>query len=125
MSQSKAKRSQPVMPGDEVGQKFHCDNCQANLTDGVRVSCNECAEFDLCTTCFSRGVELGSHRNDHAYRVVTRHRFPVFTEDWSADEELLLIDGLRQFGMGNWKDAADHVGTKTKEECERHYNNVY
>ncbi|KAJ1785735.1 Transcriptional adapter ada2, partial [Coemansia sp. RSA 2399] len=125
MSQSKAKRSQPVMPGDEVGQKFHCDNCQANLTDGVRVSCNECAEFDLCTTCFSRGVEIGAHRSDHAYRVVTRHRFPVFTEDWSADEELLLIDGLRQFGMGNWKDAAEHVGTKTKEDCERHYNDVY
>ncbi|KAJ2795014.1 Transcriptional adapter ada2, partial [Coemansia furcata] len=44
---------------------------------------------------------------------------------WSADEELLLIDGLRQFGMGNWKDAADHVATKTKEECEQHYNEVY
>ncbi|KAJ2853408.1 Transcriptional adapter ada2 [Coemansia erecta] len=42
-----------------------------------------------------------------------------------ADEELLLIDGLRQFGMGNWKDAAEHVGTRTKEECEQHYLNVY
>ncbi|KAJ1668841.1 Transcriptional adapter ada2 [Coemansia sp. RSA 1813] len=125
MSQNKAKRSQLVMPGDEVKQKFHCDSCQANLTDGVRVSCNECPDFDLCTTCFSRGVEIGSHRNDHAYRVVSRHRFPVFTEDWSADEELFLIDGLRQFGMGNWKDAAEYVGTKTKEECERHYNDVY
>ncbi|KAJ2664667.1 Transcriptional adapter ada2 [Coemansia sp. RSA 1200] len=125
MPQSNAKKPQAVMPGDEVGQKFHCDNCQANLTDGVRISCSECAEFDLCVTCFSRGVEIGTHKNDHAYRVVTRHRFPIFTESWSADEELLLIDGLRQFGMGNWKDAADHVGTKSKEECERHYNSVY
>ncbi|KAJ1835992.1 Transcriptional adapter ada2, partial [Coemansia sp. RSA 2703] len=71
------------------------------------------------------GIELGSHRNNHAYRVVTRHRFPIFTEDWSADEELLLIDGLRQFGMGNWKDAAEHVGSRTKEECEQHYMEVY
>ncbi|KAJ1823454.1 Transcriptional adapter ada2 [Coemansia sp. RSA 2671] len=122
---SNGKRAQGAAPGDEVGQKFHCDNCQANVTDSVRISCNECPEFDLCTTCFSRGIELGSHRNDHPYRVVTRHRFPIFTETWSADEELLLIDGLRQFGMGNWKDAADHVGTKTKEECEQHYNEVY
>ncbi|KAJ2597417.1 Transcriptional adapter ada2, partial [Coemansia sp. RSA 1722] len=104
---------------------FHCDNCQANVTDSVRISCNECPEFDLCTTCFSRGIEIGDHRNDHSYRVVTRHRFPIFTHDWSADEELLLIDGLRQFGMGNWKDAAEHVGTRTKEECEQHYLNVY
>ncbi|KAI9503252.1 Transcriptional adapter ada2 [Coemansia spiralis] len=125
MSKNTAQHSQPAMPGDEVGQKFHCDSCQANVTDGVRVSCNECPEFDLCTTCFSRGIELGAHKNDHSYRVVTRHRFPIFTEDWSADEELLLIDGLRQFGMGNWKDAAEHVGTKTKEECEQHYKEVY
>ncbi|KAJ2159864.1 Transcriptional adapter ada2 [Coemansia sp. RSA 552] len=125
MSKRDGKRSQGLAPGDEVGQKFHCDNCQANVTDGVRISCSQCPEFDLCTTCFSRGIELGAHRNDHPYRVVTRHRFPIFTEDWSADEELLLIDGLRQFGMGNWKDAAEHVGSKTKEECEQHYLSVY
>ncbi|KAJ2484763.1 Transcriptional adapter ada2 [Coemansia sp. RSA 2320] len=107
---SSSKRAQGAAPGDE---------------DSVRISCSECPEFDLCTTCFSRGIELGAHRNDHPYRVVTRHRFPIFTETWSADEELLLIDGLRQFGMGNWKDAAEHVGTKTKEECEQHYNEVY
>ncbi|KAI8324568.1 transcriptional adaptor 2 [Martensiomyces pterosporus] len=125
MAEAGKKRGQAALPGDEVGQKFHCDNCQANVTDSVRISCNECPEFDLCTTCFSKGIELGAHRNDHPYRVVTRHRFPIFTEDWSADEELLLIDGLRQFGMGNWKDAAEHVGTKTKEECEQHYKDVY
>ncbi|KAJ2777961.1 Transcriptional adapter ada2 [Coemansia interrupta] len=125
MPESSAMPASGIQPGDEVGQKFHCDNCQANVTDSVRISCNECPEFDLCTTCFSRGIELGSHRNNHAYRVVTRHRFPIFTEDWSADEELLLIDGLRQFGMGNWKDAAEHVGTRSKEECEQHYMEVY
>ncbi|KAJ2824651.1 Transcriptional adapter ada2 [Coemansia erecta] len=125
MPQKDGKRGQGAAPGDEVGQKFHCDNCQANVTDGVRISCNECPEFDLCTTCFSRGIELGTHKNNHPYRVVTRHRFPIFTEDWSADEELLLIDGLRQFGMGNWKDAAEHVGSKSKEECEQHYLDVF
>ncbi|KAJ2718866.1 Transcriptional adapter ada2 [Coemansia sp. Benny D115] len=125
MTEQTAKAASIPMPGDEVGQKFHCDNCQANVTDSVRISCNECPEFDLCTTCFSRGVEMGVHKNSHSYRVVTRHRFPIFTHDWSADEELLLIDGLRQFGMGNWKDAAEHVGTRTKEECEQHYMEVY
>ncbi|KAJ2453588.1 Transcriptional adapter ada2 [Coemansia sp. RSA 2336] len=109
----------------EVGQKFHCDNCQANVTDGVRISCCHCPEFDLCTTCFSQGVELGSHANDHPYRVVTRNHFSIYAEDWTADEELLLIDGLRQFGMGNWKDAAEHIGTKTKEQCEQHYLDIY
>ena len=52
-----------------VGQKFYCDNCQANVTDTVRVSCVVCPEFDLCVECFSRGVECGEHKNDHPYRV--------------------------------------------------------
>lgn len=39
--------------------------------------------------------------------------------------ELLLIDGLLTNGMGSWADAAEHVGTRTREEAERHYNEVY
>ncbi|KAJ1949137.1 Transcriptional adapter ada2 [Linderina pennispora] len=107
---------------------YHCDNCQVNVSDSVRIRCHECEkfeEFDLCAACFAKGIEIGRHKKTHSYRIVTKHRFPIFTEDWSADEELLLIDGLRQFGMGNWRDAAEHVGTKTKEECEQHYKDVY
>lgn len=39
--------------------------------------------------------------------------------------ELLLIDGLLANGMGSWADAAEHVGTRSREEAERHYNEVY
>jgi transcriptional adapter 2-alpha len=28
-------------------------------------------------------------------------------------------------GLGNWADAATHIGTRTKEDCERHYLEVY
>lgn len=28
-------------------------------------------------------------------------------------------------GLGNWADAATHIGTRTKEDCERHYLQVY
>jgi hypothetical protein len=45
--------------------------------------------------------------------------------EWGADEELLFIDGLAACGMGNWAGVAEHVGTKTKEECEAHYLKVY
>lgn len=39
--------------------------------------------------------------------------------------ELLLITGLQQYGLGNWQDVAEHVGTRYKEECEKHYLDVY
>ena len=39
--------------------------------------------------------------------------------------ELLLIDGLLASGMGSWADAAEHIGTFTREDAEKHYNEVY
>ena len=68
--------------------------------------------------------------------------YPIFTEDWGADEcvsiikfhdslliflirELLLLTGISSHGVGNWKKIAEHVGTRTKEEVEVHYREVY
>ena len=42
-----------------------------------------------------------------------------------ADEELLLVEGAEMYGLGNWADMSDHVGGRTKEECEEHYREVY
>lgn len=50
---------------------------------------------------------------------------PIFSPDWGADEELLLISGLITFGLGNWLEVAGYIGTRTKEECEKHYYEVF
>jgi transcriptional adapter 2-alpha len=49
----------------------------------------------------------------------------ALADEWTADEELLLLEGIEMFGMGNWKDIADHVATKTEKKCEVHYMNAY
>jgi transcriptional adapter 2-alpha len=54
-----------------------------------------------------------------------QHSYPIFSSDWGADEELLLISGLIQYGLGNWIEVAEHVGTRTKDECEKHYLEVF
>lgn len=28
-------------------------------------------------------------------------------------------------GLGNWADIAEYIGSRTKEECEKHYMEVY
>ncbi|PVU96405.1 hypothetical protein BB561_001188 [Smittium simulii] len=125
VSKSSTTNSKPNEEIFSTGQRYHCDECQANLTEIVKISCAECPEFDLCVSCFAKGVELGSHKREHAYSVVSKHTFPIFSIDWTADEELLLIDGLIQFGMGNWEEVATYVTSKTKEECEQHYYDTY
>lgn len=39
--------------------------------------------------------------------------------------ELLLVEGASVKGLGNWQAIAEHIGTRTKEEVEQHYNSVY
>ena len=57
--------------------------------------------------------------------IVEQHAYPIFEEDWGADEELLLIEGMKNHGVGNWQDIADHIGGRSKEEVEQHYKRVY
>lgn len=38
---------------------------------------------------------------------------------------MLLITGIQTYGIGNWKKIAEHIGTRTKEEVDKHYRTVY
>lgn len=37
----------------------------------------------------------------------------------------LCLKGLEMYGLGNWAEVAEHVGTKNKEQCINHYRSVY
>ncbi|CAB3983063.1 Transcriptional adapter 2-beta [Paramuricea clavata] len=109
--------------GNGFGQ-YHCNYCQADCTT-LRVKCAECQDFDLCVQCFSSGAEMGGHERDHNYQLIDNGTFPLFMEEWSAEEEMLLLDAVEQHGHGNWVDIADHIGTKTFTETQDHYNGCY
>lgn len=82
-------------------------------------------EVDLCVECFAAGVEFGSHRKTHAYRILRPLDFAVYRPDWRADEEILLLEAIESNGVGNWNDVAEQLGTRTAEECRQHYAEVY
>lgn len=110
--------------------QYHCDYCQKDISDVFRVRCAECPDFDLCVGCFTSGVETGSHKNTHNYTPIGRNDLSLFTPDWNADEEIMLLEGVSKYGFGNWAEVADLVAPynsvpKKKEECERHYYDVH
>ncbi|GAA5935441.1 chromatin-binding transcription regulator ADA2 [Sporobolomyces koalae] len=126
--------NQSLAPTLESGIKASCDSCSADITHSVHVRCAEknatvdrltCPDFDLCVDCFLHGKSLGPHRPTHAYRIISSHSFPIFTQLWGADEELLMIEGAEMYGLGNWADISEHVGGRTKEECKEHYEQIY
>ncbi|KAI0798513.1 hypothetical protein BC629DRAFT_1592096 [Irpex lacteus] len=128
----RTRQHQPeeIQTVNEPGLQIQCDGCACDLTHSIRIKCADpiCEPgdgVDICPACFCAGKEFGKHKRDHPYRVVELHSYPIFTEDWGADEELLLLEGISLQGLGNWQAIAEHVGTHTKEEVEKHYKTVY
>ena len=115
---------------NEPGLQIQCDTCGCDLTHSVRIKCADAVcqpgdGVDICPNCFCKGKEFDKHKRGHAYRVVELHSYPIFSVDWGADEDLLLLEGISLQGIGNWQAIAEHVGTRTKDEIEKHYNEVY
>ncbi|KAF9651447.1 SWIRM-domain-containing protein [Thelephora ganbajun] len=129
------RKRQPQPPEEiqtvtEPGLQIECDSCRRDLTHSVRIKCADpiCEPgdgVDICPSCFCSGREFSRHKRDHAYRVVELHSDPILTEDWGADEELLLLEGVSLQGLGNWQAIAEHIGTRTRDEIEDHYKSVY
>jgi len=77
--------------------------------------------------CFSECKSSRDHvPATHSYHVIEQHSIPIFTDDWGADEELMLLEGAETYGLGSWADIADHIGGyRTKDEARDHYLNTY
>jgi transcriptional adapter 2-alpha len=77
--------------------------------------------------CFSQGkANLHHDPRQHAYQVIEPHSIPIFDEGWGADEELLLLEGAEQYGLGSFADIADHIGGfREKDEVRDHYIETY
>ncbi|KAL7273832.1 Transcriptional adapter ada2 [Rhizina undulata] len=113
----------------EPGVRYHCDACNADVTFTVRIRCahRACTDYDLCVPCFSSGAQTGAHNvATHPYQVIEQHSYPIFTDNWGADEELLLLEGAETYGLGSWADIADHIGGgRDKDEVREHYLETY
>jgi hypothetical protein len=102
-----------------------CNYCHIDITQYLRISCNECENFLLCADCYCSGVELFPHKPTHSYRIVDCLHYPIFQKEWTIAEELLLLEGIEKHGIGNWKTISDYVGTKTPRACGDHYWHDY
>ena len=62
-------------------------------------------------------AELGEHKKDHNYFIISSQYFPIFDSEklWSYKEELYLLQYIEQYGFGNWDEIAKHIPGKTAE----------
>jgi hypothetical protein len=63
-----------------------------------------------------------THKANHAYIVFDNLISPLFDQSWTSQEELSLVQGIMNYGLGNWHDIAENfLKNKTAVECEEHY----
>ncbi|ORM39540.1 Transcriptional adapter 2 [Babesia sp. Xinjiang] len=132
-----------------IGPYVQCNICGRLCSRRGHIKCAECKDFHSCVKCFCQGLEkpieeaqassfvqlpdnseYEEHKNYHKYTPVGPNDFALFTADWSAEQEILLIDGIAKYGLGNWQEISDmvsmtSVGYKSWDECQQHYYNVY
>lgn len=90
------------------------------------IRCAVCGpqKLDICLQCFSKGWEDSKHQNNHDYEIITNN-FSLFEPDWTAKEEKAVLEGVSDYGLGNWYDVSNQVQGKSRQECEQHYIRVY
>ncbi|GAB0497609.1 hypothetical protein MMPV_008944 [Pyropia vietnamensis] len=119
---ARAKSDKPRSKDDsETLARFHCNYCKRDLSAAIRARCAVCADYDLCLDCFSVGATLSPHKPNHDYRLIEVVSTPVYAEDWGADEEERLLEGLELYGVGNWEEVAKVIRTKNSAEAEAHF----
>ncbi|PYH48903.1 putative RSC complex subunit (RSC8) [Aspergillus saccharolyticus JOP 1030-1] len=111
----------------EPRKKFHCFSCGIDCTrlrfhyaKSTPATANPASDskYDLCPNCFLQGRMPSSHNasdfvklEESPYTIAPDKDAP-----WSDSELILLLEGLENFD-DNWEQIANHVGSRTKEEC--------
>eukprot|EP00904_Undaria_pinnatifida_P006489 jgi/Undpi1/2970/HiC_scaffold_14.g06347.m1 len=124
-----------MLPNSDRTMVQSCAACNKDVTGLCYIRCEECRtsrvdprDVDLCVDCFFRGKEVFGHKRTHAYRVMDKLQTPIYTENWTAAEELSLADHTRRLGLGAWEDIADSklfFRRKSPAELHRRYLDTY
>jgi SWI/SNF related-matrix-associated actin-dependent regulator of chromatin subfamily C len=75
-------------------------------------------KFDLCPACFMEGRYPNS-TGPADYTKLENEKYTTIADreaPWADAELLLLLEGLELFDE-NWEQIANHVGSRTREEC--------
>ncbi|XP_017777769.1 PREDICTED: transcriptional adapter 2-alpha-like isoform X1 [Nicrophorus vespilloides] len=109
-------------PKDECFTAFYkCVKCDTELFDTF-ILCVQC-DFNLCTKCFANGAEVGPHRNDHNYKVMS-NEFELFkSSDWTAKEEMILLNGI--LTLSNFSKITTLLPNKSFKDIKKHYDYYY
>ncbi|WWD19028.1 hypothetical protein CI109_103486 [Kwoniella shandongensis] len=99
-------------------QTFACETCGTDCTR-TRYHSLKDGEYTICPTCFVSGRFPSTMFSGDFVRL-DEESFKQASSgagaEWSDQETLLLLEGVEMFD-DDWQAVAEHVGTRSKEQC--------
>ncbi|KAJ3416696.1 hypothetical protein HDV05_000526 [Chytridiales sp. JEL 0842] len=100
---------------DDKKPKKYCQTCSVDCTNHFYTTTSS-TPVEICKNCFLDGRFSSTLHSSDFIRVEERITHHADNAPWSDQETLLLLEGLEMFD-DNWAKIAEHVGTRTKEQC--------
>eukprot|EP01119_Soliformovum_irregulare_P016462 TRINITY_DN4761_c0_g1_i2.p1 TRINITY_DN4761_c0_g1~~TRINITY_DN4761_c0_g1_i2.p1 ORF type:complete len:410 (+),score=120.39 TRINITY_DN4761_c0_g1_i2:221-1450(+) len=64
---------------------YKCDGCGVEPIVGIRYSCEQCDQVDLCSTCAPKIKLEGNHTPSHRMKMISEaEKIPYYSSDYSA-----------------------------------------
>ena len=118
-AQSLALRKNVYAPQDpksiSSAARFVCASCGVDCSQ-VRYHNTKSKDVDLCSPCYLEGRFLSTMSTSEFVKVVMPQVMKSDDVRWSEDELLLLLEGIEMYD-DDWSKIAEHVGTRTREQC--------
>lgn len=102
----------------DEGKTTYCITCGTDCTR-ERYHSLKTKNMDLCPLCYKEG-RFPSTVYSSEFIKCEPGRFQHKEEDWTDEETLLLLEAIELFD-DDWDSIAEHVGTRTREQCMMHF----
>ena len=99
---------------------YHCDICGQDCST-LRFHCATQSDMDLCETCYTEKKYDSTKMQPRDFIQMKSAGGGIGSQEvdeniWTESETLLLLEALEMY-EDNWELVAEHVGSKTKDQC--------
>ncbi|KND05025.1 uncharacterized protein SPPG_00704 [Spizellomyces punctatus DAOM BR117] len=95
--------------------KHNCATCGVDCTR-LRYHSTKTPTMEICTNCYIEGRFPSNMYSGDFIKMEDRPTKQAAEDDWTEQETLLLLEGIELFDE-DWNKVADHVGTRTRDQC--------
>jgi len=95
-----------------------CDTCGADCTQ-IRYHSLKDKKLEICSPCYLDG-RFPSTMYSGDFVKLNANIGPTTNDDWSAQEILLLLEGVEMYD-DDWSKVEEHVGTRSAQQCIRKF----